>query len=854
MNRGPNIAEKAVHLIGGREKDIRWPLMGLALASLIAVIDVVVGGTAVLVGLLNLAPLLVAARAGVRETALVGAFALALAVVLGLVEGMFGAERHVIPVLVVTGGGVVAVWIAFLRERAERIERQSLFLAEATGLMSASLDYSTAVKTLARLAVPRLGDWCAIYELRGDRSIKQLAVAHVDPAKEELSWDLESRYPFHLDQPVGVASVIRTGKPELMREIPDSVIEALTQDEDHARTIRALGLRSAMLVPLRARDRTLGVMGFASAESGHLLGEDDLELAKSLAARAALAIDNARLYTEVRSARDELRRSRDEMEAVLQGVTSAIKVQNLAGRLVYANDAAARMLRFPSVENLLETPPDKRFDKFEIMNENLEPLSVDKLPGRVTLTGERVPDTVICLREKTTGDEQWLIAKARPIYDDDGRVALAVNIFDDITEQKRDELAQRFLSEASRALGASLERQAMLDYVAHLAVPTLADICLIHMAEESDSVKRAALAHADPSKIETVEELARSYPVDPDSSLGAANVIRTGESELYRDVSEELLSRIARDERHLELLRELAPRSLLVAPMPGGGRVVGAITLIRAESGRRFDARDLTVAEELGRRAGAAVENAWLYAERVHIAKTLQSSLLPPRLPSVPGVEVATAFRAAGKGYEVGGDFYDLFNTGAGWAIVIGDVCGKGPEAAALTGLARYTLRTASMQEDDPSRILALLSEAIFQQRSDAQFCTAAYGRLELEPVGARLTVSSGGHPLPLLLSEEGRVEQLGVPGTLLGAVPDTKLADRAVQLSPGEAVVFYTDGVIEAGNPRGAFGLESLIAVLENCSGLSAEEIAQRIESAVAGLEENPSDDVALLVLRVRE
>jgi PAS domain S-box-containing protein len=841
-------------LIGGREKDTGWLLLGLALASAIAAVDAAVGGAAVLVGLLNLAPLLVAARAGIRQTALAGAYALALALLLGIVDGMFGATRHVVPVSVVAGGAVVGVWIAFLRERAERVEQRSLFLAEASALMSASLDHSTAVKTLARLAVPRLGDWCAIYELRDDRSIKQLAVAHVDPAKEELSWDLESRYPFHLDQPVGVASVIRTGEPELMREIPDLVIEALTHDEAHAKAVRELGLKSAMLVPLRARGRTLGAMAFASAESGRLLGEADLELAKNLGNRAALAIDNASLYTEAAEARDELRRSRDEMEAVLQGVTSAIKVQDSSGKLVYANEAAVSMLGFPSVDALLETSPDQRFDKFEIIDEELEPLSVDELPGRVTLAGETVPDTIVCLREKATGDEQWLIAKARPIFDDRGNVALVVSIFEDITEQKRDELAQRFLSETSRALGVSLERETMLDYVAHLAVPTLADICIIDMVGESNSVKRVAFAHADPSRIEMVQELTRRYPIDPDSSRGAASVIRTGTSELHREVTDELLSDLARDEDHLDLLSALGPRSILVAPMPGGGETVGAITLIRAESGRRFDAHDVTVAEELGRRAGAAVENAWLYAERVHIAKTLQSSLLPPRLPSVPGVEVATAFRAAGEGYEVGGDFYDLFNTGAGWAIVIGDVCGKGPEAAALTGLARYTLRTAAMQEDDPSRILSLLSEAIFQQRSDAQFCTAAYGRLELEPVGARLTVSSGGHPLPLLLSEEGRVEQLGIPGTLLGAIPDTKLADRAVHLSPGEAVVFYTDGVIEAGNPRGAFGLESLIAVLESCIGRSAEEIVQRIESAVAGLEENPSDDVAVLVLRVRE
>ena len=149
-------------------------------------------------------------------------------------------------------------------------------------------------------------------------------------------------------------------------------------------------------------------------------------------------------------------------------------------------------------------------------------------------------------------------------------------------------------------------------------------------------------------------------------------------------------------------------------------------------SGRRFDRRDLELAEELARRCATAVENARLYGERAYIARTLQESLLPSELPEIPGIETAARFRPTGEGNEMGGDFYDLFSSGGrGWTVVMGDVCGKGPDAAAVTALARYTLRAAAMRERLPSRGLHVLNEALLRQRTDRRFCTVAYAYLE---------------------------------------------------------------------------------------------------------------------------
>jgi serine phosphatase RsbU (regulator of sigma subunit) len=287
------------------------------------------------------------------------------------------------------------------------------------------------------------------------------------------------------------------------------------------------------------------------------------------------------------------------------------------------------------------------------------------------------------------------------------------------------------------------------------------------------------------------------------------------------------------------------------------GRTLGALTWVNGRSGRRFDAHDVDLAQELARRCATAIDNARLYSDRAYIARTLQQSLLPVELPDIPGIETAARFRPTGEGNEVGGDFYDVFETGnRGWTIVMGDVCGKGPDAAAVTALARYTLRAAAMRERLPSRSLAVLNEALLRQRDDRRFCTVAYAYLEKLDRGARAGISTGGHPLPLLLRADGSVEAVGAPGTLLGIVPDPNLADFAVTLEPGDSLVFYTDGVIESRvTSDGVLDERRLMELIATCAGRDPDAIAARIEeAAVMSQDGRPRDDIAVLVLRVAE
>jgi sigma-B regulation protein RsbU (phosphoserine phosphatase) len=202
----------------------------------------------------------------------------------------------------------------------------------------------------------------------------------------------------------------------------------------------------------------------------------------------------------------------------------------------------------------------------------------------------------------------------------------------------------------------------------------------------------------------------------------------------------------------------------------------------------------------------------------------------------------------------VGGDFYDVFEIGTRhWAAVIGDVVGKGPSAAAMRGLARYTIRTAAMSETRPSRILATLNEAILRQTSDQRFCTACCLRILLGDQGTRVTVSSGGHPLPMVLRADGTLHTAGSPGTLLGVFEDPTLVDEAIDLGPGDALVLYTDGVTDERRGDEEFGEQRLAELVASLAGRTAQEIADSIlHEVVAFRSDQPRDDIALLVVRV--
>jgi serine phosphatase RsbU (regulator of sigma subunit) len=327
-----------------------------------------------------------------------------------------------------------------------------------------------------------------------------------------------------------------------------------------------------------------------------------------------------------------------------------------------------------------------------------------------------------------------------------------------------------------------------------------------------------------------------------------ARVLRSGIPAFLPEVTADDIERAAVDPAHHLLLRRLDTTSLIVVPLSVRGRILGSLTFAMSASGRRFDDHDFDVATEIGRRAAAAVDNARLYRERDHIAQTLQRSLLPPRLPEIPGFELAARYRPAGEAFAVGGDFYDAVPVRDGWSIVVGDVCGKGPEAAALTALARYTLRAGHMVEPEPARVLEMLNDALLHDHDDDRFLTVAAARLR----GSTLDVAIAGQSPILLLRASGETEALGEPGRVVGIVPGLDLEQTSVELEVGDAVVLYTDGLTDAAAPGYLLHPEELATFAARVLEHGAAAVADTLENrALAVSNGHPRDDIALIVLR---
>jgi integral membrane sensor domain MASE1/serine phosphatase RsbU (regulator of sigma subunit) len=236
------------------------------------------------------------------------------------------------------------------------------------------------------------------------------------------------------------------------------------------------------------------------------------------------------------------------------------------------------------------------------------------------------------------------------------------------------------------------------------------------------------------------------------------------------------------------------------------------------------------------------------------VAHTLQAGLLPSRLAMIPGMETAAWHRAGSATQEVGGDFYDVFETGPGaWMAVVGDVCGKGPEAASATALARHTLRAVGKEQVAPSEALRRLNEAVIDADLECEFITVLCARVATNGHGHghEITVSNGGHPPPLLVHAGGEVTEVGVAGTLLGVLPDPALTDERIELAPGESLALFTDGLFERKAPQGHDSGIWLRAALRRASGAGASEIVEQVEQEVAAREGPIHDDRVLLVLR---
>ncbi|WP_129842788.1 SpoIIE family protein phosphatase [Streptomyces sp. RFCAC02] len=444
------------------------------------------------------------------------------------------------------------------------------------------------------------------------------------------------------------------------------------------------------------------------------------------------------------------------------------------------------------------------------------------------------------------------------------RIALAVESarLTELERLRRGSLA--FLVEASELLAGTLDRNQTLALMAQMTVPTLATWCAVYTISEFGEPVLSYVLHEDEDRIDGIKALLkRVEPPDPDVTLGVRRWSAPADA--------------AHNTALRSSLRSLALGGLPSAPEPPGAslstaqavggetvvlpliarnRVIGLLALGKPTE-ERFRQDIMELAEDLSRRAALALDNARLYSERTAISQSLQRSLLPPAMPSIAGVEVEVIYRAAGEGNEVGGDFYDVFPIREGaYGFAIGDVCGTGPQAAAVTGLARHALRLLAREGLGGPAVLERLNAAILEEGDRARFLTLLYGELwPQEEGGALLRMVCAGHPLPLRLTPDGTVSPAAGPQPLLGVMDDLELYEQTSKLDPGDVLLCVTDGVTERREGTRMLGDDGLADVLSSCTGMTAGAVAARVLRAVERFASDPpSDDMAILTLRMPE
>lgn len=532
---------------------------------------------------------------------------------------------------------------------------------------------------------------------------------------------------------------------------------------------------------------------------------------------------------------------------LLDALAEAITIRTPSNEIAFANQAALDQFGVDSLEKLRELTDQTQLGNYEIYDERGEPIRIDELPS--AHVAQRGPVAPLLVRgvNRDNGDSHWWRLKSSPMEDIDGELIGVFTVVEDVTAIKTAEIRTQVLAESGRELVSSLDYEQTLRNVTEVVVPSLADWCAIDLIDESLCRERLVVAPSGQEHEAFARSLSwfRSDRVDAELELG--RVLQTGASLFAERVTNEDLARWSTSAEGLRRLQEFDICSLVIVPMRVPSRTIGVMVFVTNAGRGRYDQEDVETAEQLGRRAAVAVDNARLHARLADVAETLERSLLPEELPDIPGWDAASLYIPVSSELriDVGGDFFELFTAGERQFVIIGDVEGKGVTAATLTALMRYGTSFAARSRPEPAAILEQLDEGLRHHVREAT-CTALCARLETD----RLLISSAGHPPALLASPTGAVREVPEPGPLLGAFEDGRWEQHEVPTAPGELVLLYTDGVTDTLG-RGRLGRGRLRALLAEHGGRGPQGLLEQLELA---LRENGRsgrwDDVAALAL----
>jgi serine phosphatase RsbU (regulator of sigma subunit)/PAS domain-containing protein len=617
------------------------------------------------------------------------------------------------------------------------------------------------------------------------------------------------------------------GAPALLLAEAGCPVPARPAGEQDRATIRhGRGDGWTLSGPLRIGDRIVGSIDIH--RDGRRFHPADAALFDRLAERVALALENSTLLAASRELAGRVDAERRRLRTVIDQMPAAVTLRDRDGVPVITNPRAREIQRRATgdidAEVWFAAHPGRRLDG--------TPVEPEEWPHHRSLrSGEVVRGEEYEFERR---DGSWAVTRINsgPIRDEDGHIDGVVSVFDDVSDQVRDRRALRWLAEVGRLLDRPTSAEARVEEIVRLLVGELADAGLVYLVGADGSITSSMAVGRDAADRELEPgPLAADHP---------ASVAVSTQRSLILDLPDDWLA-------------SAGFATALVVPIVHAQSVHGSIVLA-TRSPRHYDPRDVQIIELVARRVALALENSRLYAEQHRVATALQRDLLPDTLPDWPGFDLATLYRPARGAADVGGDFFDLFEARDERMIVIGDVSGKGVEAAATTALVRHVVRVAGRSAEQGRRIQTV-NQAILEDSPGEQFCTLAWAALE--PANADGVVAGrvacAGHPPPFVLRAGGAVEMLAATGTLLGFFPEIESETAPVQLAAGDALVLYTDGVTEARLPDGSlFGLEGLSAALPQAAGAPAAEILEAIEGTLEHVRAEARDDIAIVVASV--
>jgi GAF domain-containing protein len=683
------------------------------------------------------------------------------------------------------------------------------------------------------------------------------------------------------------AAVLRRGEPvwlESRQEIED-MFPGLGELEPRTQSLCA--------VPAAMAGVVLGALRF-SFTNPRLFDEDERRFVLALAAQAAQALDRGALYAaeqNARAAAEALTSRLRRLQQITAELTATNEPQRIADIVVaHASDALVAtggslcLLEGPDTLRIISIRgvPEELVQRYQTFSLHAElPASEAARTNRPVIVGgreellRRYPQlsaarprdgSVICVPLHTGERRLGAISlQFPPDHDvtDADELAFLSSLADAssqaIDRSRAQAAAQEasdklsFLADASSELAASLDLRATLGNVARLVVPRLADWCSIQIAHDGQ-LETVALAHVDPAKVAFAEEIVRRYPTNPDNTVGVPNVIRTGRSELYPYVSDEMLAAGAIDAEHLRVMRGLGVSSVLIVPLAGSRGTFGALTLVYADSGRHFGEADLAFAEEVARRAAVAVENASEFQQQsgrlaaiTRIAEAAQHAILAPVPERAGPVALAGAYVSAAREALVGGDLYEVIIGPESVRLIIGDVRGKGLDAVRLTTVVLGYFRAAAGDQGTLAEAARQIDTRLTGHLGDEDFVTAML--VEIRDDGGTEILSCG-HPGPLLADADGVAELVCPPALPLGLGSNPE--PLKLTLKPGNRLLLYTDGLIEARTGDGDFPeLSRIVAPLRTAELNSVlDQVLAQLRASVGG---DLDDDLALLVAEYR-